>query len=618
MIATTSSDSAVPARLTLPLEALHRMQSVLPPDQHPMVGLVEALLKHGSPWPLASARAVVALACSVPVDPALRIGDVPLLHAVLRGTEPRPVAPDAVVRRAATLEALMEAAPQTWGADWLAHALLLSGADPWSRHPWPVLPKQAPVDPTDALDVALYLGRDDLVERMLAMPGAPSGVQRMDQPCPFEKTLSWWQVLCRGNGYGPLFACLRRHGMDPNRAEHDGRHPLEQASWDTVGHYASAGWLPEDPTTRRSILTAWINRSLNGPYPLHLEEDSLHAMTRLLTQSEAAVGLVKREILIRTLMGVGYVGMPRDRIPAPELLGQIRVEEEDGSRTTWSGLVALAAAQIRAANPVRGPDSWVWPASPPEDVPDAEPGTRGHAAFGFDWRPGVPAAGILALSVAGDASANAPAHERLLAWLGVSNFSAWTLSHLPDAVSFTEAVLQSASGEKQRTGLIQTWQAVFKQWGAPHAWEGGGFELTCRLLRALQAPLGGSSEPGTQKFSIELSELADLWFGDREPDAPPLQRFWHARAMLQALEMLPESWNHPLRWKVKLADHSVWSDQEHRAEWLAAVEKRAYELKLWMRNWGSDKQVTAVVADLEDRLLQASTPHAGSRVRQRM
>lgn len=436
----------------------------------------------------AEARGLLSQLSQWPFDPNARVPCVapnrnsalrPVLAHVLSRLPPtRPVPPCPAAAWPSTVDAFGAA---WWGAwkdpdrpgggeavdgEWLAAVLLAAGANPWAdrtpKAPW-----------GESLPSALERGYGRLACRMMETAGGPSWDEVARMPCPkavngvsgfVPKT--WWTAVAASPSLLPVFEQVMHHAVPwPTQ----GPHPLDHVAPQTLGVAARYGRLPTQATEVRRLRTAWGAR---------LRANQIPAAT--FTQMEAVLAgspdgasptppdaeRTRESQALQALTKHGWgsqsYGLPRhphaQSPTAAQWCERVEVTGATAVRGTWSRLAiewmqALRGCRQGQWDSLPAMPLQAWLANPSFD-PQVNRGAL-TPAIDFEWRPGIPMAGLAWLMTHGARMDPIPKQGNLSV-LGVDDETVWTQRHLPSAVAFTQAVLQRASG-KAHSNLLRVW-----------------------------------------------------------------------------------------------------------------------------------------------------------------
>lgn len=606
------------------------LQTALNANDQPFLSLVASWWnRHPDPG---SIQAAALLATVAPFDPNARIGNLPLLTVLMGYNRSNDLGP-----LATGVEELKQN-PEAWNLEWLAAQVLAAGADAWTPHP---ISGAADAPTADALDHALVHGMTGLAERLLDTPGAPAAAERAAAAVPFhnpQTPSNWWHILCAHNHRTPVLRLLAARGADPH-IPLKGHHPLAFASRTTVDLYAEHGWIQAiNVETRDRIQKTWKTRTAGtGSERLSLQD--FEAMGTALNGSAVHSEQQRNEALITQLLAV-------------PLGGQFSHSNSEAGGSDLKQAAALSRLQI-TRGPHAGQWSWVsakaysllrlasgysevqrWPLTPGYGAcfehQYSEPGQPAVWAnwvkksgvlaetVGFDWQPGIPAAAIVALSVAAHEDVEFRDCQKLFDLLGVGNPLEWMRKLLPAAVRFTEALTQNGRSLQFSINMLFHWHKVLDRHGLPHQWEGkdSGWEWSQRLLQALSS--GYQTRRTQNQNRIPLSESKSVeWLAQRLAEPTPPEGAAGAIHAALCLEVAFLSADNPVlfeRFVQQALAHPAAGNPQTSAAWHEAIQK-TLERRLAAPSWPLD---LGVQQRIQHALFDAHTPDAPARRRARM
>lgn len=523
-----------------------------------------------------------------------------------------------VAQEAREKRAGYQPAPEAVDVEWLAAVLLAGGADPWVDRS-----EENPLGTT--LSRALEHNMVGLVQRLMALPGAPSWAEVADAPVwssalSVRARESWLHAIAANREPRPelLEAMLSADPKVPAAP-----HPLSKAFPWALGVYATLEKLPREDGEIKTLLSAWRARLKSK----ELSAEGFGTMeTAVSGKPSDLVDSQATALFVQELSSMGWGATWTSNRPEPTALGpdalNARAEVPKGGLAgQWSRAAVLVVQYLRAfgAKGVQNWDASSWCASR-KDRSEVPEGAL-KAARGFDWRPGQSIDGILMLGIygvdvkEGDALLSNYAVDMFksnLRLFGIQDGPGWARAQLESAVSFTEALVGRGSTKvNHRMGEI---------WGVVASRLPGLFddrpELLQRLLRCLigpdETPIGtidstterapdgkgfitGPSLESHRKLSplIKHATPAD-WALNQAPSFAELSTGWQAVAVEVGLLLATEAWKQAF---VEGARSLTSSDQERALTWAKAQEVS-----------GESQDRQAFVAQLTASMLDASLP----------
>ena len=364
--------------------------------------------------------------------------------------------------------------------EWAAAALTAAGCNPWTGF----APARKDACVPFSVGCAVSYGFGGLADRFLECPTAPNaaGVGTARHAAASPETVL--QHVIRNPSCASVLECLLDRGVRVDN-EPEALRLLSIASSEAVALLAKSG-LPElSPANRAKVESAWKERA--GKHELSMQD--VEAM-QLAAWGSVAAGLSKGALSINRFLGAewgknpgGSVSQAYDfRLP-DGIPGTDRAQVKAGPQAgQWSVFASAVASRIRQANN-QGALGWSVPTMIHREY-DAAQGRwitadcavspyRGSLkdALGFDWRPGAPIDGIVALGLYGQRGASAYASPQTLEELeqevrkdirqfglatGIDDVPQWARDTIDGAAQFTVGVLKSSKINAARS-LLFTW-----------------------------------------------------------------------------------------------------------------------------------------------------------------
>ena len=392
-------------------------------------------------------------------------------------------------------------APEAVDVEWLAAVLLAAGADPWVDRS-----EENPLG--TSLARALEHNMVGLVNRMMALPGAPTWAEVAASPVPsatrgVRTHESWLHAIAAQKDPHPE---LLEVMVDASPSQAVSPHPLNKAFPWALGVYSALEKLPRQDQEIKAIVSAWRARLKSK----ELSADAFGAMETTLSGKPPS-DLVENQttaLFVQELAAMGWGATWTNNRPEPTGLGRealvARAEVPKGALAgQWSRAAVLLVQYLRAFGS-RGVQNWSalsWCAHRREqsNVPDGAL----REGRGFDWRPGQSIDGVLMLGLygvdvtEGDALLSNYAVEMFegnLRLFGIKDGPQWARAQLDSAVAFTEALVGRGS-TKVNHRMGEVWGVVARR--LPGLFDERP-ELLQRLLRCLigpdEAPIGTIDE----------------------------------------------------------------------------------------------------------------------------
>lgn len=471
---------------------------LLPLTEHSMTWPGSGAIRPGDEPTLA--RAICMAASHEPFDPNATVDDFPLLHAIAR--RPKTYECSGIAGRVlpatldtASLDTIGRAGggPADVDFEWLAGLLVAAGADPWQKARAGNLPGGVPLQ-TDALDWALQHVRPALIRRLLECPGAPdaSDVAVASPVLDARNGDCWWRRLCRS---GSIDACtalehLQALGADPHLSGSDGMHPLGDAHPDCVMLYRRRGWLPTQRATVEKIKRRWGVRAARAELQHGTYVKMLDAFG---TVGDELKESLQQEVAVGQLISCNIGGLTSSTRATPDLLNRQTDIVAVNGHGRWNGLTAFAYNELRAGGRF-GPGLLARRLGSSQS--DLAGLGLSPASMDFDWRPGIPAAGFVALAIFGgrddDDGAGTGARRsidplslNLLALLGVNDVAQWARHSVSAAAKVTVAILGGRFNDTHARGLDYAWRNVVATAGGPSQWGEDGWRAAADVVLAL-------------------------------------------------------------------------------------------------------------------------------------
>lgn len=394
--------------------------------------------------------------------------------------------------------------PLGMNTEWAAAALTAAGCNPWDGF-----------DDTSSLvpmavSAAIAHGFGGLVDRFLDCSGSPDAhwlAQARHTQASAETVL---ECACRKKGSESVLESLLDRGVrisSPAAAQK----LLSIATPEAVALLSKSG-LPElSPAARTKVESAWKERVSKH----ELQMQDVEAM-QVGAWGSVSAGLSKGALSIKRFLGAewgknpgGSISQAYDFSLPDGIPGTDRAQINGGPQSgQWSVFAAAVASRIRQGAQ-QGALGWSTPTMLHRSYDDearrwvladcSKPPFRGSLkdALGFDWRPGAPIDGIVALGLYGQrgsdgytTGAQAVEKERAVQddikqfalAADIADVPAWARANIEGAVQFTLGVLKSSKVNAARS-LLSTWATALDR--EPTLVQGIAPEHRVALLQAL-------------------------------------------------------------------------------------------------------------------------------------